>query len=421
MKIYLISFIAVLASSFPAMAQEPVSSGTAPRMEPQWNPYTALTNAGISFPESYTGEVLGNPIGGHRQGAVYDGLLKAGFTADLGKLANWQGATLTVDGLYQHGSSLTRNDVHDFNVVSNIDTVHNPRLYEAWIEQAFDGGNFSIRAGQVPIDTEFFISTNGALFLNSAFGVLPVVSMNVNVAVYPVAAPGIRLKATPDGAWTLLGGVFDGNVGNLNSTDRNGLRYNLNSRDGAFAIGELAYTANPPPSPQPDGKQAPDRPLSGTYKLGGYYDSGEISNGTAEGPRRGECGFYFITDQELWHVPKAPDQGLRGFLRMGVAPAEKSAVTFYCDGGFNYQGLIPGHNQDLLGLGVSYSKLSDELRGADGDPYPNLYETIVELTYQAVITSSLNVQPDIQYVINPGALGTQQNALVLGVRFNLTF
>jgi carbohydrate-selective porin OprB len=74
-------------------------------------------------------------------------VLEAGVTIGSGKLANWQGVTLTVDGLYPHGSSLTRNDVRDFNVLSNIDAVHSPRLYEAWLEQDLDGDKFSIRVG----------------------------------------------------------------------------------------------------------------------------------------------------------------------------------------------------------------------------------------------------------------------------------
>jgi porin len=427
MKPRALILFALLAPVQMAMAQQPAATGTsaatgtAPVSSPIWTPSTDITNAGVTFPVTYTGEVLGNPTGGHRQGAIYDGVLQAGITIDLGKLANWQGATFKVDGLYPHGSSLTRNDVRDFNGVSNIDTVHNPRLYEAWLEQSLDGGIFSIRAGQIPIDTEFFISTNGALFLNSAFGVIPSVSQNVNVAVYPVAAPGVRLKAVPDSSWTLQAGVFDGIVGDLNSTNRNGLRFNLNSRDGAFAIAEVQYTLNPPPAAPPDGKQPTSQPLSGTYKLGAFYDSANFTDQASGQTLDGDYGFYFITDQQLWNAPGAPSQGLRGFLRISGVPPDRNQVQFYCDGGLDYQGLIPGRTQDLLGLGVSYTNLSNDLRDAKGNPYPNHYETIVELTYQAAVTSWLNIQPDAQYILNPGGLGTQRNALVLGLRFTMTF
>jgi porin len=413
--------IILLASSLAAMAQEPASSGTTARIELGWNPYTAMTNAGVSFPVSYKGEVLGNPVGGHRQGVVYDGLLEAGVVIDLGKLANWQGATLTVDGLDPHGSSLTRNDVRDYNVLSNIDAVHSPRLYEAWLEQNLDGGRFSIRAGQLPIDTEFFLSTNETLFINSAFGVLPSITQNVNVAVYPVAAPGVRLRAILNDSWSLQGGAFDGDVGDLHTNNRNGLRFNLNGSDGAFLIGELAYTLHPPPAAPRDGKQTPPPVLSGTYKLGAAYDTNDFPDDTTGQSRHGNYGVYVIMDQNVWQASGSPGPGLQAFGRVSVAPADRNQVEFYTDGGLDYTGLIPGRTQDVLGLGLSYTRLSNELRNAQGNTYPNHYETIVELTYQAVVTPWMNVQPDLQYIFNPGALGTQADALVLGLRFSLTF
>jgi porin len=416
-----ITFVFLLASTLAAVAQEPASSGTAAAQQPAQPPYLTVSSLGLSFPVSYKGEVLGNPVGGYRQGAIYDGLLEAGVTVDLGKLANWQGATLTVDGIYPHGSSLTRNDVRDFNVLSNIDALHNPRLYEAWLEQDLEGGRFSIRAGQVPIDTEFFISTNGALFINSAFGVLPSVSQNVNVAVYPVAAPGVRLRLTPSDSWSVQGGVFDGNVGDLHTTNRNGLRFDLNGRDGAFAIGELAYTLHPPPAAPADGKQTPAPVLSGTYKLGGFYDTNEYAGDTTGRPEHGDYAGYVIMDQNVWHPTESPAEGLQTFGRASVAPRDRNQVEFYTDGGLDYTGLIPGRDADVLGLGLSYTRMSGDLRNAQGNPYPNHYEGIVELTYEAVLTPWINLQPDLQYIVNPGALGAQADALVLGLRFNMTF
>ncbi len=43
----------------------------------------------------------------------------------------------------------------------------------------------------------------------------------------------------------------------------------------------------------------------------------------------------------------------------------------------------------------------------------------IELTYSAQISEYLRVQPDIQYIINPGANTALDNALLVGVRFEL--
>jgi porin len=404
-------FICLLATATTARAQTPATSGTE-----GWNLYTAMTNAGFSFPVSYIGEVLGNPSGGNRQGVIYDGLLEAGVTVDLGKLVNWQGAMLTVDGLYPHGSSLTRNDVGDYNVLSNIDALHNPRLYEAWIQQDLDAGRFSIRAGQIPINTEFGVSSGAAIFLNSAFGTAPTLGLNLDVAVYPVAAPGVRVSGTLNDSWTVLAGVFDGNDGDPGSDNRNGLRYNFNGRDGAMLMGETAYTLNPPPA-----TPAQERPLSGTYKLGAFYNTGRLPEETPGPSHYGTYGAYLIADQELWHVPELPGEGLNAFAEISGAPEHRNQVSFYCQGGFDYTGLIPGRKQDVMGLGLSYTKLTGAEGYGGADPNPDHYETVLELTYQANVNAWLQVQPDAQYIFDPGGLGNEPDALVMGLRFTMTF
>jgi porin len=57
-------------------------------------------------------------------------------------------------------------------------------------------------------------------------------------------------------------------------------------------------------------------------------------------------------------------------------------------------------------------------------------ETVLELNYLAQVTPWLTVQPDIQYIVNPGGLvpnpnlpngGTTEDALVLGARTTIAF
>ena len=47
----------------------------------------------------------------------------------------------------------------------------------------------------------------------------------------------------------------------------------------------------------------------------------------------------------------------------------------------------------------------------------NDHETAIELTYSAQLTDNFRIQPDIQYIINPGTDPSLKNALVVGVRF----
>ena len=45
----------------------------------------------------------------------------------------------------------------------------------------------------------------------------------------------------------------------------------------------------------------------------------------------------------------------------------------------------------------------------------------MELTYLAQLRSWLAVQPDLQYVVNPGTDPTHKNALVTMLRFEIAF
>jgi porin len=422
MKTHSISVALLLASTLAAMAQGLPSSASPVKTQQNWNPYTALCSAGVSFPAYYTGEVLGNPTGGYRQGAIYDGVLEAGVQIDLGKLANWQGAMFTADAFYPHGTSLTREDVHDLNVVSNIDSFHNPRLYELWLQQDLFDGKLSIRAGQIPADTEFFLTCYGALFVNSAFGAIPTISMNMDAPVYPTATPGVRLRFKPDDNWSFLAGVFNGNTGDLNGSDRYGTRFNFNTDNGALWLAEVNYTLNPP-APTDNKTTAPtSRPLSGTYKLGGFLNTADFDDNRTGCTLHGDYGIYALADQELWHEPGNPDQGLRGFARVGYTPPDRNTVDFDFETGLNYLGLLPGRDKDLAGFGFVYTKVSNSILDDAGMAPARHYESIVELTYQMVVNDHLTVQPDAQYIFNPGSAAEPlSNALVLGVRFNLTF
>ena len=68
-----------------------------------------------------------------------------------------------------------------------------------------------------------------------------------------------------------------------------------------------------------------------------------------------------------------------------------------------------------------YGTFSSELRRSQRDARsvgagqgPQSYEIAVELTYIVQATRWLQVQPDVQYIINPGGTGKIRDALVIG-------
>ena len=48
-------------------------------------------------------------------------------------------------------------------------------------------------------------------------------------------------------------------------------------------------------------------------------------------------------------------------------------------------------------------------------------ETVLEFTYQAVLTPWFTLQPDAQVVFNPAYAGTRSTAVAFGLRASVTF
>ena len=268
----------------------------------------------------------------------------------------------------------------------------------------------SVRLGQILADTEFFVSDNGALFLNGAFGAIPLISQNFDAPVFPSAAPGMRVRWTATDALSIQAGIFEGNVGDPATENKHGLDWNLN--EGVLALTEVAYKINSAKESQG---------LPGVYKLGAFFHSSATDDALPNAPHRANAGGYFIADQQLWRKPGSKDQGLSGFLRIGGTPEDRNAVPFYFDTGFNYKGPLPGRDKDIAGLGLSYTNLSGNVLDAEGNPPITHHETILEATYKIQVRDWLTVQPDFQYIFNPGGTQNAPNAVVAGLRCVVNF
>jgi porin len=117
------------------------------------------------------------------------------------------------------------------------------------------------------------------------------------------------------------------------------------------------------------------------------------------------------------------DQGLGWFVRMGFAPCDRNFVDYYFDSGLTYKGLIPGRDDDSIGVGFGYAQLSNGAQNSVADEgfNPAGAEMVIEATYQCQVTPWFIVQPDIQYILNPGGSTSLSNAFVLGGRCSIVF
>lgn len=400
-----------------------------------------LRERGIEFFAGYTAEVWGNVSGGERRGAVYTGLLDFGATLDLEELAGWRGATVHTSWLWLSGQGPSDRLVGDnILAVSNIEGFATFRMFELWFQQRLLDDAISLRVGQLAADEEFAISEYAGLFLNGTFGWPAFLSESIpnGGPAYPLATPGLRLELNPVSWLSLRTAVFQGNPA-AEDVNRYGFHYGFSSRSGALFLNELETRW--------EGIGAADLP--GSFKTGAWFHTANFEDPADEDIlRRGNHGFYFILDQKLFRpdLPNGPAPtawnkgagktqvafddkaddcgvGLGSFVRIGFQPADRNEISFYVDGGLTYQGLIPGRENDTLGLAVAYGSLSGgAVRAlAEADAINPGYEIAIEGTYQVQVTPWFAIQPNIQTIIRPGGTADFGNALVLGIRTSLEF
>ncbi|HUB11232.1 MAG TPA: carbohydrate porin [Acetobacteraceae bacterium] len=407
---------------------------------------TRLTNDGITLGLQEQSEGWANLTGGFRRGVTYDGLTTASLQIDLAKLVGWSGATFFVDFLQIHGHGPSDSMVGNLQLISNIEATDSNKLYAMWLEQALLNGRLNIRIGQEGAGDEMMIADDAAMFIDSSFGfpASPTTDLPDGGPNYPMATPFVRVRYQATDAITLVTAAYNGDpappgTGDPQLRDHTGTAFRLN--DHALLFWEVWYSRN-------KGDNAPGLP--GTYKLGVWYDSARFSdvlfdntglslaNAASSGTPLGHDGdyaVYGIADQTVWRRPGDSGESLAAFLQVMGAPADRNLSNLFVEAGLNWKAPF-GCSNDSAGIAVSYegiggvarrfSKALAALSGFGATYASN--ETVIEATYIYHIAPWWNLQPDAQYVVNPGANISSsfssrplKNAFVLGVRATITF
>ncbi len=438
---------------------------------PIWGARPWLGQYGVSFGLNEISEVFGNPTGGLHQGADYDGLTEMSVGIDLGRAIGLQGGTINVSAFQIHGRSLSQDNLDNLDTISGIEANRATRLWELWYDQQFRDGDVDLKIGQQSLDQEYIGSVSASVFANTAFGwpALPSFDMYAGGPAYPLASLGVRLRGS-DGPFSLLGGVYDDNPagGPFNddpqtNADKTGALFNLGT--GALFIAELDFAPNQPSggdtvvggqSSGPgvnSGGGSGGGGLPGAYKIGAWFDSGSfpdqrtdnrgglLADPSSDGQprmRRHDYAVYGVIDQMVWRQGGGGARSLNLFTRLMGAPGDRNLVDFAANLGLVMKAPLPGRDADTLGFAGGFTKLGRHALEFDQDAArfnPDAYsplrssESYLELTYQYVPAGWLTVQPDAQYIFDPGGgianpdAPNQRisNELVLGVRSTIVF
>jgi porin len=462
----LLTVAAFLASAAAALSQQnnsralPAQDRTFPHSAPEasgsgpiadwWNGDYAtgnwsglrdtLRDDGIEFFGFYNAIIAGNPVGGKASDFRYADDFYFGGKLDLENLVGWSGASVTVSGINRDGQSIQPSLGSQYDPMQLVggQAVF---LYGLFLEQKLLDDKISIKLGRMGASDDFATSPLYGYYLNNGIdGNIRAVLFNTRFSAYPFASWGARLRIDPTPETNAMVGIYQVS-GRMFDRAYHGVDFSFRNGDGFLLLGQVGWTPEFFKKDVPsdgkavvDGKSVTDdkksvavasqQGLKGHYFLGGYWSSWDYPQfGTTE-TAANSYGFYLHGDQMVYLEAPGSDQGLTLFTTFTLSPQQNVAVVpFQVNGGAIYKGLLPARDEDRTIFGVIYGQFSNDYArsvASTGAGYPRS-ELVFEWGYRVQLNKWAYIQPDVQWVINPGGTGNIPNGLVLGAQFGVKF
>ena len=314
--------------------------------------------------------------------------------------------TAFVFAIYNNGAQFSGSLVGDAQVASNIETgVQAARLYEAWIEHGFAGDRGSLKFGLYDLNTEFDALEASSLFIGSAHGIgtdFSQTGLN-GPSIFPSTSLAARLELLPTEGLKMRGAMLDAVPNDPDRPARTLLR--LSGREGALFIGEAEY------------HRSPNRVIAGYWRYSAtFIDTLESAKTRSIQTANGNEGYYLRGETRLTDRDNA---SLNAFARIGRASGRFNDYDLFASAGITQTGLLFGREKDKSGLAFAYARSSQssrklaEINGERRGPS----EIAFELTHRLVLSEASAIQPNMQYIVSPGADSSVKNALVFWIRF----
>lgn len=370
---------------------------------------------GFTLSAAYTADFLRNASGGLKVGNTYLDNLDLTIEVDGERAFGMPGLEVRLHGLYNNANRFSERFAGDALVVSNIDGPRAVRLYEAWAQWTFANEATSVRAGLYDLNSEFDVSDARGALINSSFGVGHDLSQSgVNgPSIFPSTSLALRVSHTFAKHWTVLAAALDGVPGDPDAPART--RIDLNRHDGALFVVEAQRT--------PVSSSRLTKLAIGAWEYSETFERIDDRILGIEPQRKAASkGAYALADFMLWQDDARSGRRLEAFARVGTARDAVNAFGNSSQAGIIVRQPFRVAAEESLGLaitsartGAAYRRARSAIGAAVADA-----ETVVELTYRRAVTPWLVVQPDMQYILNPGADRTLRNALVLFLRVELS-
>lgn len=374
-----------------------------------WGLGDKLAGSGLEIGLGVTNIYQQNVHGGistHRKAGRFSSSYDLEVSTNLQKLLGIEGG-----GLFAHIEG-GWPDTEGIDVVSvgsafgvNVDATGNNTILvkQFYYEGSIFNDSFTLMIGKIDFtgifDASAYADDETSQFLNGAFVDDPTIP-------FPDYSLGVVLSRNLTDSWYIIGGVADAQADRRET----GFRTTFHGEDYFFYVLETGVTAQ---------LASAKGLLQGAYRVGLWNDPQPKAHSDSGKYFRDDVGFYLSCDQMLAKENSDPrdNQGLGTFFRCGYASSKKNDITNFWSAGFQYQGLIEGCDDDVLSVGFAHGVFCDKASLT----YPEGYESVTELYYNARICPYLSVSPSIQYIANPGGAKDVSDAVAVGVRAQMSF
>ncbi len=371
----------------------------------------------------YWGDLLGNPLGGSKQSTVWDQLVVFGAKIHLDRLLGWEGGTLVVSFSDSAGNSLSRSTGNIFNPSQELSftTFASNALY---LRQLFMGEKLEFRFGRFSSASVFAsLPAMGTLPVSAAVNGTPT-SLFTNLQGWHSSGKpswAAYAKVEPVRETYIKAAVLEVNP-QANDINYHGFDMGMNSHDGTLLLTEWGWTPKfEGVQKAVQGTETDDLGYPGIYMAGAYlqnYPQTQFNGQTCNEV----YGFYWQGQQMIWRQRDHPRQNLS--IWGGVTYSPQTQVAFLPImgyGGVYYQGLVPSRVRDISMLNFYTAAISSDVVQQTPSSAKATQENVLELSYIVQLSDHFQIQPDIQWTIQPGGYSNAGNCLVVGFQVAAQF
>ena len=354
----------------------------------------------IQFSLQTQAEPMLNPSGGTKQTrnwmqqtvgsiAIGSGLKKA--TKVWSEIDHWR---IDTSVNYYNGNPNLNAEIGAYIPLQQVAHESGFWLTQATLSRSSGDGLVGIKGGILSINPDFIYSPIYDYYIHSSLNNTLNISIS-DMPINPLAAIGGVVELKPGNNLSMRYGLFD-----LDSTRpiATALGVNQPSNIVGFGLVQLLQVSYSPQwlAPARPGSQLP----SGGLQLGGYSTNNGIDGSAINGSLNFSTGLALGLDHRFWIGSNYSFNSI-----------DNTTPTFI-SAGFLSQGILASRPFDVLILGFGKSGFSPTL--APGQSY----EGVIELGYQFQLNQKLNLQPTVQWILNPD--GANNTAGIFATTLQIT-